>query len=289
MKKQLRGVLYAAVNIIVVIVAGCSGGDGSSSDAGEAPAPASQLVNAAISTSSEAQISQPTSTAGSTLYDSKCAVCHGTLASSSKKGMTVVRLQDAIGSNIGGMGFLSTLTTADIQALVSALSSATSTPAPTPTQISTSTSPPVLDGSALYSSNCASCHGALASSTKVGATTSRIQTAINSGTGGMGLLSALSSLQIDAIASTLSAATPGATSISSPACGSCHAIPPVTGRHSKHVSKGVACESCHGTGYSSTSFNAATHNNGVKNIATNTGWNAVKRTCSNSCHGGESW
>jgi hypothetical protein len=63
----------------------------------------------------------------------------------------------------------------------------------------------------------------------------------------------------------------------------------VTGMHSKHAGKGVACASCHGTGYSTTSFNAATHNNGVKNVATSTGWNSTQRTCANSCHGSESW
>jgi hypothetical protein len=51
----------------------------------------------------------------------------------------------------------------------------------------------------------------------------------------------------------------------------------------------VSCATCHGSGYSTTSFAAATHNNGVINIASTPGWNASTRSCSNSCHGSKSW
>lgn len=50
----------------------------------------------------------------------------------------------------------------------------TPTPAPTPTPTPTPT--PAPDGVALYAANCASCHGALASSAKKGATAAQIQT-----------------------------------------------------------------------------------------------------------------
>lgn len=220
---------------------------------------------------------------GTTLYSANCAACHGSLASSSKKGISIARLQGAIANGTGGMGSLSTLSVSDVQAIVTVLTPATPTPTPTPTPS------PVLDGPTLYNSNCASCHGSLASSAKAGATASRIQAAINSGAGGMGSLSALSSLQITAISSALATATPGTTTTQSAACGSCHAIPPATGKHSKHSREGVACSYCHGTGYSTTSFNAATHNNGVKNVVTSTGWNASRRTCANSCHEIEAW
>jgi hypothetical protein len=51
----------------------------------------------------------------------------------------------------------------------------------------------------------------------------------------------------------------------------------------------LACATCHGSGYSTTTVNAATHDNGVKNLATTIGWNATSRSCSNSCHGKKSW
>ncbi len=52
----------------------------------------------------------------------------------------------------------------------------------------------------------------------------------------------------------------------------------------------VSCGTCHGTGYSKTTVNTATHNNGVVNIASGApGWNPTTRSCSNSCHGTQSW
>ncbi len=217
---------------------------------------------------------------GPTLYGSYCASCHGALASSGKAGATASRIQTAINNNTGSMGSLSVLSSAQITAIGTALAAVTPAPVPTPT--------PVVDGPTLYGSYCASCHGALASSAKAGATASRIQTAINNNTGSMGSLSVLSSAQITAVETALATVTP--TPAPAPVCGSCHAIPPATGHHSTHKSKGVGCATCHGSGYSSTSFNAATHNNGVKNVATaTTGWNASTRTCANSCHGSERW
>jgi mono/diheme cytochrome c family protein len=219
---------------------------------------------------------------GAALYSADCAGCHGTLATSSKKGITVARLQSAISGNTGGMGSLSTLSASEIQALVTALNPVTSASTPTPTPAPA----PALDGPSLYTANCVSCHGALASSAKAGATATRIQTAINNNTGGMGALSSLTSAQISLIEGALATST--ASPISVPACGSCHAIPPSSGHHSTHSSK--SCGVCHGTGYSSTSFNAATHNNGAINIDTaNTGWNASSRSCANSCHGTKNW
>jgi mono/diheme cytochrome c family protein len=213
-------------------------------------------------------------TDGATLYASNCAGCHGALATSGKKGITLVRLQNAITGNVGNMGFLSTLTAAQQQAIVTSLAVA---PPPVP----------VTDGATLYASNCASCHGALASSVKAGATAARIQTAITNNIGGMGYLSTLSVTQVGAISTALATVTPPTTP--PPACGSCHAIPPATGTHSKHASRNIACATCHGAGYSSTAVNAATHNNGTKNLTTTIGWNTASRSCSNSCHGSRSW
>lgn len=224
----------------------------------------------------------PTPVDGAALYAANCAGCHGALATSGKAGATAVRTQNAISGNVGGMGYLSTLSATDIAAIVAVLPAAViPTPSPTPIPV---------DGVALYAANCAGCHGALAASTKAGATAVRTQTAINGNIGGMGYLTTLSATNVSAIASALATVTPSPTPAPSLACGSCHAIPPATAKHAKHASKNIACSSCHGGGYSKTTVNVATHNNGVKNIDTaNTGWNATKRTCANSCHGTETW
>lgn len=216
----------------------------------------------------------PPVTSGTTLYASYCAGCHGALASTTKPGRTAAQIQTAINSNTGGMGSLSSLTATQVSAIAAVLPPAPTTPPP-----------PVTDGATLYSTNCASCHGVLASSTKAGRTAAQIQTAINNNTGGMGYLSTLTATQVSAIAAVL----PPATSTTPPACGSCHAIPPATGKHTFHAGQRVSCATCHGTGYSTTTVNAATHNNGVKNIATTIGWNPTSRSCSNSCHSSKSW
>jgi hypothetical protein len=75
-----------------------------------------------------------------------------------------------------------------------------------------------------------------------------------------------------------------------PACGSCHAIPPATGQHTFHVSSvGLSCSTCHGTGYSSTTVNTATHQNGVKDVVSSLNFNATTRSCSPGCHGTRTW
>ena len=63
--------------------------------------------------------------------------------------------------------------------------------------------PNAIDGAALYASSCQSCHGPLASSSKLGRTATQIQNAINANTGGMGALSSLTSAQVSAIATAL--------------------------------------------------------------------------------------
>ncbi|WP_246545666.1 c-type cytochrome [Pelotalea chapellei] len=283
------------------------------------PAPVPTPVPVPVPTPTPVPVPVPTPTPvpsptpdGAALYSANCAGCHGALSSSNKKGITIARLQNAISGNIGSMGSIS-LTVTEVQAIVTALTPTTPTPvptpgpAPTPTPVPVPTPTPVPtpvpvpapapDGAALYTSNCAGCHGALASSGKAGATAARIQTAITGNVGNMGFLSTLSSAQVNAIATALVVPTPAPgptpaptpTPTPAPACGSCHAIPPATGHHSKHVSKKVACATCHGSGYSTTAFNAATHANGVKNIVTTIGWNSTSRSCSNSCHGKETW
>ena len=79
--------------------------------------------------------------------------------------------------------------------------SPTPTPAPGPTPTPT---PAPSGGAALYSANCAGCHGALASSSIKGASASEIQSAINSVSQMSGFKGAFTSSQIQSIASALS-------------------------------------------------------------------------------------
>jgi len=64
----------------------------------------------------------PTPTDGPGLYAQKCASCHGNLANSSKRGATVARTQAAIAGNVGGMGYLGSLTQSQLEAIIDALS-----------------------------------------------------------------------------------------------------------------------------------------------------------------------
>ncbi len=75
-----------------------------------------------------------------------------------------------------------------------------------------------------------------------------------------------------------------------PACGSCHTIPPSTGQHTYHVSsRGISCSTCHGTGYSSTTVNTATHANGTTDLMSSLNFNATASSCSPACHGTRTW
>lgn len=60
--------------------------------------------------------------AGASLYSSNCSGCHGPLDRSNVKNTTTSRVQRAIDSNAGGMGFLSNLTAEEIGNIVGALS-----------------------------------------------------------------------------------------------------------------------------------------------------------------------
>lgn len=69
------------------------------------------------------------------------------------------------------------------------------------------------------------------------------------------------------------------------ACGSCHGIPPATGRHGKHSGR-VACGSCHAG--ASTTVAGPSHLDGAVQVSS-PGWNAGARSCANSCHGTKYW
>jgi predicted CxxxxCH...CXXCH cytochrome family protein len=71
------------------------------------------------------------------------------------------------------------------------------------------------------------------------------------------------------------------------ACTSCHAVSgsSLPNRHSTHSSR--SCGDCHPS-YTSSAVNKALHVNGVKDVGNRvTSWNGS--TCTNSCHGNETW
>ena len=132
-------------------------------------------------------------TDGPTLYAAACAECHGALATTGLRGRSAAQLRSAI-DNVGRMSNLKGLSADQVQAIADALNDTTSaTPTPTPTP----------DGAALYASNCAGCHGPLASSSKTDRTAAQIAAAINADSGGMGSLT-LDLTQVQAIADALS-------------------------------------------------------------------------------------
>lgn len=76
-------------------------------------------LNASGESAPSAQVSALTLN-NTQLYNSNCS-CHGSLANSNVSNRTVSGVQSAIASNRGGMGFLSSLTVDQIQAIVNAL------------------------------------------------------------------------------------------------------------------------------------------------------------------------
>ena len=228
--------------------------------------------------SSPAQPASPAAD-GPTLYANHCAVCHGALASSTKGGATLARVQGAIAGDVGGMGYLSTLSAGQLSAVVSALAAVAPTSA-LPCG-SCHAIPPSAGGHAKHDSraSCSSCHGA-----GYGRTT------VASATHNNGIKDLTTSIGWDPTNRSCSNSCHGPASWSATAtlaCGTCHAIPPKSGEHGEHKSR--SCGDCHGSGYSSTTVKSATHNNGIKELVSSTGWNATSRSCTNACHGKESW
>ena len=80
-------------------------------------------VNGAGESVASAQVSAATTAAldGAVLYAANCAGCHNALASSSKRKRTATQIQNAITNDVGGMGYLSTLSAAEVQAIATAL------------------------------------------------------------------------------------------------------------------------------------------------------------------------
>jgi predicted CxxxxCH...CXXCH cytochrome family protein len=66
-------------------------------------------------------------TDGAALYSSNCAGCHQPLDTTGKPGRSADQIQAAIDGNIGNMGYLSTLTPGEVQAIADVLPNATNT------------------------------------------------------------------------------------------------------------------------------------------------------------------
>jgi len=188
---------------------------------------------------------------GATLYGTNCSGCHGALASTNIQSRTAAGIQSAI-DTISMMSSLGSLTPEEVQAIADALPAAAPAPAPTPTP---TPDPVVIDGATLYGTNCSSCHGQLASTTKAGRTAAEIQTAIDSNLGGMGFLSSLTPEEVQAIADVLPAATGPAPGPDYSDCTACHGQPPsgdtypdTAGAHAVHIelaSVAGDCAVCH--------------------------------------------
>ena len=148
-----------SIILMVLVLAGCGS---NATTGGEA---------ATVTSNKSASLAVPVTALpdGAALYATNCAGCHEVLTSSTKTGADTTRIQNSIINNSGGMGFLSTLTATDIQAIATAI-------APVPT------------GAAIYKNDCLGCHGGLSTTVKAGADSIRIQNAIVSNTGGMGFL-----------------------------------------------------------------------------------------------------
>jgi predicted CxxxxCH...CXXCH cytochrome family protein len=80
-------------------------------------------------------------------------------------------------------------------------------------------------------------------------------------------------------------------------CKSCHGDPPTTGQHTIREHVQLACDKCHPTGFTSTTVVAPFHNNGTTDIGSQAGYSCgltgcptgTRGTCTNSCHGRETW
>jgi mono/diheme cytochrome c family protein len=142
---------------------------------------------------------------GRALYGGSCTGCHGAnggdLAGTS---LTRSQLVGSIanGTTTGMPSYGSTYDAAQIDAIADYLLSLASSPTTTTTTIPGFPPPPPPSGSAVYSSQCAACHGA-SGGDRVGRslTTGRISTVINNGTTGMpGFTTRLSKAERDAVA-----------------------------------------------------------------------------------------
>jgi predicted CxxxxCH...CXXCH cytochrome family protein len=66
------------------------------------------------------------------------------------------------------------------------------------------------------------------------------------------------------------------------ACGSCHTLPPPSGRHPEHAAAGIRCDQCHGP------FVQATHVNGIVDVPLQV-YDRRFQTCAQACHTPRAW
>jgi predicted CxxxxCH...CXXCH cytochrome family protein len=80
-------------------------------------------------------------------------------------------------------------------------------------------------------------------------------------------------------------------------CTGCHGDPPSTGKHTISDHRNRRCDACHPTGYTNAVAVAPFHQNNVVDIGSQAGYSCglkgcapgVTRTCTNNCHGRETW
>jgi len=180
------------------------------------------------------------STTGEALYAANCASCHGSGSGTSKAGATVVSIVNAITgtTSVVDMQNLNSMTVADVQAISDYL-----------VVLGGGATPPANDGTSLYATYCAACHGAGDASTKIGATLDRINTGISS-VASMNSLSTLATDQRQAIADYLVSLAPTI---------------PQTGEELYAAN----CSGCHGAGSATTKGGADVTriNDGISAIA----------------------
>jgi cytochrome c5 len=119
---------------------------------------------------------------GNILYESKCYNCHG----NGKRGS----------SKMPGTSYTPL---ASQQAALANPSAAPLSTSPAVTPDITPPPPPTLDGAALYSLNCSTCHGPLTTSSKRGSSVTQVKNSIATPSTGMGSLNTLTDAQIQAI------------------------------------------------------------------------------------------
>jgi predicted CxxxxCH...CXXCH cytochrome family protein len=72
-------------------------------------------------------------------------------------------------------------------------------------------------------------------------------------------------------------------------CSSCHGAPPSTGQHQRSEHRIRSCGDCH-PGYTTSSVNASTHRDGTAETGNQiTSYNRTTQTCTNACHGSQTW
>jgi len=243
---------------------------------------------------------------GAALYASECEGCHGPLSTTSKPSRTATAIQDAIDGNIGNMGYLSTLTSEEVQAIADVLPADTGSGGPDysncmacHSQPPDGTSSPNVAGAhaahqaiSSIGTSCDICH---LGATHNGTIDLAFPPAYN-GTGGVatdnqdGTCSNISchggqttpDWWSDAINLTLD-------------CTACHTRPS-TGQHDRSEHRNRSCTTCHNStrmathiGDLSTPSFEVTAASTVSGSGTSVGSYSGGRCSSIACHGSENW